>query len=53
MTEPTYLPDDEYDKLIDELIVASQPIDLRDRIMTTVGEAANIWPSSIKPDEEN
>lgn len=51
-----YLPDEEYDALVDALIAAGQgddphlPDDPRSAVQTILGERLSVWPASIRED---
>ncbi|PTE20123.1 hypothetical protein C5F48_19200 [Cereibacter changlensis JA139] len=52
--EPTehYLSDEAYDRLITELLRVDQlPVDRASWIKINLGEIANVWPESVRPDE--
>lgn len=47
-----YLPDTEYDAMIDALVAARDAHDPKTKIIEIVGEHANIWPESVLEDED-
>ncbi len=53
MTEPAiYLPQDEYEELVAEVIESFEPVNLLERAVLDLCEA-NIWPESVRPAQDN
>ena len=52
MTTPpeTYLPDEIYFGLIDDILSADDTLDARSRVIELLGEIANVWPVKVLTD---
>ena len=52
MTTPpeTYLPDQTYFGLIDDILSAGDTLDPRSRVIELLGEVVNVWPVKVAAD---